>query len=121
MTVRLPPWTSVGVMCALTLVAAHAQGGSPADAKQECVSAYESGQRMKQRGALLEAREQFLSCAQPTCPEALASDCSRFLDEVELDIPSVVLSAVALAGLSGLRTAPPAGAGRRWLPFGDWS
>lgn len=66
-----------------------------------CVSAHESAQRHRREGQLVRAREQLLSCAQPSCPGLVRNDCGAWLAEVDASLPSVVF-AVASSGGSDL-------------------
>ncbi len=59
------------------------------DPVTRCIDAYEGGQEARVSGALLDARERFSECTSPACPAFVRSDCTRFLGEVEAEIPSV--------------------------------
>jgi hypothetical protein len=76
--------------------AAPARGDSASD-KQQCASAYESGQRLRHQRNLVEAREQLLVCSR-LCSPALQGECLDWIHEVELATPSVVVSARSAAG-----------------------
>ena len=54
-----------------------------ADAKAQCISAYEQGQQLKQESKLSQARKQLLVCARDVCPDMLRNDCEQWLKEVE--------------------------------------
>jgi hypothetical protein len=47
-------------------------------------------QDLRSEGKLRAAKEQAIACARKSCPEALAKDCTRWLDEIKLSLPSVV-------------------------------
>jgi hypothetical protein len=68
-------------------------GPSQAASKSECVEAFSEGQDARESGQLMDAREAFLTCAQSSCPELVQADCSRFGDELDRLIPSVVFAA----------------------------
>lgn len=74
-----------------------AAAGEPADKPagdaQACIAAYERVQDLRSDGKLRAAKEQAIACARGHCPEALAKDCGRWLDEIKLSIPSVVIDA----------------------------
>lgn len=70
--------------------APHASG---ADAKAQCISAYEQGQKLKQEAQLSDARKQLLVCTREVCPDMLRHDCEQWLKEVDQRMPSVVLAA----------------------------
>lgn len=58
-----------------------------------CVDASEKAQQLRDDGKLIDAREQFLICAAETCPKVIQADCLRNIDEVSMNLSSVVLSA----------------------------
>jgi hypothetical protein len=58
-----------------------------------CATAAVEGQKAERASHLLSAREQFLSCAAPTCVADIASQCSRWLAEVEQALPTLVIGA----------------------------
>jgi len=61
-----------------------------AEHKQECVAAYDAGQKFKLKDQLVAAQQQFLVCAQAACPEVVSGDCARWLSEVDARLPTVV-------------------------------
>lgn len=63
-----------------------------------CTEAYESGQRLRKKGALRAASRELVICTRGGCPAGLASDCLRWLDEVEAAIPSIVIAVVDRQG-----------------------
>ncbi len=76
-------------------------GSTPApaaDEKQQCVDGYEQSQRLRRDGKLRAAHEQLVVCSNRACPEAAQLDCARWLAEVELAQPSVVVSAKGPVG-----------------------
>lgn len=58
-----------------------------------CVAAVEDAQLARYQGKLGAARAGFVQCARSSCPEAIRTDCARWLGEVEVSLPSVVLDA----------------------------
>lgn len=66
--------------------------------KAECASAYAETQRLRQGGKQLAALERAVFCAQPTCPDLLVGDCTRWVSELEASLPSVVIEARDAAG-----------------------
>jgi hypothetical protein len=64
-----------------------AHGADP----EACSIAYARGQEERLAGRLFNARTAFEQCASPTC-SALASDCARWLEEVEADLPTIVVT-----------------------------
>jgi hypothetical protein len=81
-TLRLP---STGLV--LLLVGACAAEARAADV---CLSAPVEGQKLQRAGSLLRARERFAQCAQKACPAQIVQDCTRWVQDVERALPSVV-------------------------------
>jgi hypothetical protein len=80
---------------AVTLLAgsrARAQGVG-----ETCGGAYEQAQQLVRDRALLRARAELRICLS-SCPATLASDCQRWGEMVERDMPSVALSATSAEG-----------------------
>lgn len=59
--------------------------------KARCGAGYEGGQRQRSDGKLLAARDAFRTCSRD-CSASLAKQCVEWLDEVEREIPTIVLS-----------------------------
>ena len=59
------------------------------DETTACVNAYERGQERLVARALIEARERFSFCSRVSCPSFIHADCTRFLEEVNLEISTV--------------------------------
>lgn len=77
------------VVYATTTALAHADGD---DARKErCATSYEGGQRTRSDGKLLAARDAFRVCARD-CSVALGKQCAEWLEQVEHEIPTIVLS-----------------------------
>jgi hypothetical protein len=66
-----------------------ARGEVAGDGAAACIDTYEKAQERRLQGALLEAREGFAACSRESCPAFIQADCTRFFDEVALEIPSV--------------------------------
>jgi hypothetical protein len=58
-----------------------------------CAELAERGQESRDQGKLLAAREMFVQCAQATCPIAVQRECTKWVDETTLRIPTLVFSA----------------------------
>jgi hypothetical protein len=69
-----------------------------ADDATDCSASYQLAQRKKMSGRFREARAELLVCAKPTCPKFIASDCTGWLAEVELELPTIVLAALDASG-----------------------
>lgn len=67
------------------------------DLKDACAASYEQGQTLRRAGNPSWARAQLDICTR-TCPEELAKDCTRWSAELDLEIPSVVITAVDRSG-----------------------
>jgi len=61
--------------------------------KEQCLDAHSRGQDAKEQNKLSLARKLFLTCAQPSCPAVVQSDCSRFADELTRLQPSLTFTA----------------------------
>lgn len=85
--------------CAIAIVVAGASAPvaaapptapTPPPSADACVRLSERGLAARDKGLLREARGHFISCAADSCPKALRVDCSRWLDELEATLPSIV-------------------------------
>lgn len=76
-------------LSALHLCATPAHAGVP----EACFDAAVDGQEQRDAGKLLAARARFISCAKSSCPDEVQKDCTRWLDEVEATLPTVVFGA----------------------------
>lgn len=56
--------------------------------------AVEHAQNVRLDGKLREARDGFMICARPVCPDAIRQDCTRWIGEVDVSLPSVVFEGV---------------------------
>jgi hypothetical protein len=81
-------------MMALFSWARQAPAEDPAPSKASCAEAYESAQESRASGALQDTRSRLAFCAQTECPAFVQKDCARWLEEVDRELPSVVLSVV---------------------------
>jgi hypothetical protein len=79
---------------ALWATPAAAQEAAPS--KASCAEAYESAQENRVSGALQQTRARLAFCAQTECPSFVQKDCARWLEEVDKELPSVVVSVVGL-------------------------
>lgn len=60
------------------------------DSTNQCLGAYEAGQRLRQAGDLVNAAGELRVCGGPACPVRMQGDCQRWLDDVERSIPRVI-------------------------------
>lgn len=61
-----------------------------ADTLDSCLAAHVEGQQLRQSNQLLASRSVLSECATQACPAAVRGDCLRFVDELKLQIPSLV-------------------------------
>ena len=66
--------------------------------KEQCLDAYGRGQDERTASLLTTARATFLVCAQPSCPQLVAAECVRFVDEIDRIQPTVTFTARNAAG-----------------------
>lgn len=66
--------------------------------RSECAQAFEESQRLRNAARYLEANQQALRCANPSCGAALSEECSKIYNELEAATPSVVFAARDAAG-----------------------
>lgn len=98
MTGRFRPTFLACAGLALALLAPSLASARDPGGASSCSDAYESGQRLRKKGALRASRHELVVCAREGCPSALASDCLRWLGEVEAALPTVVVAVVDSAG-----------------------
>ncbi|MGH7280948.1 MAG: hypothetical protein ACRELY_05440, partial [Polyangiaceae bacterium] len=80
---------ALAALLALSMVA----GPARADDKIVCANASESGQKLRDDGKLMKARQDFLVCARDVCPQVIKRDCVDWLQRSEENLPTVVLGA----------------------------
>jgi hypothetical protein len=82
------------VLAGLAFAAASsATGGARADDKQQCLSASDQGQSLRDEGKYRRAREAFVTCSRPVCPTIVQRDCIKWLADLDATSPSVVVNA----------------------------
>jgi hypothetical protein len=87
-------WLAVGASFALAVPAAETEASAaPNDRAQKCAADSYRGQEERDRGAFVEARASFRSCALDECPSLIRKDCGQWLSEVEANMPTVVVGA----------------------------
>ncbi len=94
----LTPAPRAAVFAAILTFLPHTAGAQASDPKVRCATAYEQAQRTRKDGALLASREHLLVCAEEACPAILRSECVKWLGEVELATPSVIVVAEDATG-----------------------
>jgi hypothetical protein len=86
------------LVCALSIVTSSFRRAHAKDLVEECMTASESGQKLRQKGKLSEAQTQFQICADSGCPSIVQRNCNTWVSEVTALLPSVTLSAKNAAG-----------------------
>src|SRR5262249_35736087 len=64
-----------------------------ADERQECASAADQAQQLRDDGKYRRAREQLLVCARDVCPGPIKRDCLDWLKDLDNLAPTVVFAA----------------------------
>ena len=62
------------------------------EGKSVCLESFGRAQRMRREAMLLEARQELLACAQDGCFDAVRVKCMQWLEEVDSDIPTIVIA-----------------------------
>jgi hypothetical protein len=96
-TVRVVAILAGVVLTAAAVVGGHGAAGAQGD-DAACAAAFEKGQELQQAGRLRAAKERLLSCAAAGCPDFIRAPCVAVLDEVEGDLPSLVIVVRDAAG-----------------------
>ncbi|MBX3192087.1 MAG: hypothetical protein KF819_34170 [Labilithrix sp.] len=78
-----------GVAAGMTLLA----GPARADDREQCASAADQAQQLRDDGKYRRARDQLLICARDVCPAPIKRDCLDWLTQMESIAPTVVLGA----------------------------
>jgi len=69
------------------------------DTVRACISASTEGQGLRNRGSLIAAREEMITCARDACPAIVRTHCATWLSEIEAAIPRLVVRAEDAQGL----------------------
>jgi hypothetical protein len=75
---------------ALLTPAPSARAADPTPA--ECISAVDTGVKLRGQGKLLDARDTLVTCTSPKCPATVRSECEKDVEEVNRALPSVVFA-----------------------------
>lgn len=76
---------AVGLGICLGTSVAHAQS----DHVDACLASHTEGQELRLQGKLLEARDQLMQCSATGCPSQVIRDCLGWLEQIQVQIPSV--------------------------------
>ncbi len=74
---------------------ASAQGAGPSSDVKACLNATEEGQKLRDGGSYLRARERFIACAGEQCPGEIRKSCVGWLEDLDKLVPTVVFGASA--------------------------
>lgn len=85
------------------LESASETSDSGSEARVECLDAFARAQRLRREALLIEARQALLACAQAGCFEVVRVKCTEWLEEVEADIPTLVLAITDERGQASTR------------------
>jgi hypothetical protein len=77
---------------ALALGSARADGANDSE-KDQCISAADQGQQLRDDNKYRLARDAFSRCARETCPMLVRRECGQWLHELDEKSPTVVLGA----------------------------
>jgi hypothetical protein len=83
---------TLAVMAAGTTAFAG-EGVARADDREQCASAADQAQQLRDEGKYRRAREQLIVCARDVCPAPIKRDCLEWLSQVENTAPTVVFGA----------------------------
>ena len=61
----------------------------------DCVSAFETAQELRSTGDLVTARARLLSCIRTECPSSVRTECGKWFEQVEREVPTFIVSAQA--------------------------
>lgn len=76
---------AMGLAVCLGTSVAHAQ----TDHVDACLASHTEGQELRLQGKLLESREQLMQCSATGCPSQVIRDCLGWLEQIQVQIPSV--------------------------------
>src|ERR1700722_231833 len=85
---RLWPTISVAMVMSFRAASTPASDGN----KLQCIEAHEQAQVLRQAGHLRAARQKLLVCTRSVCPTVVQQECGGWLQQVDVALPTVVLS-----------------------------
>lgn len=83
----------LGASIATTATHALAAGDDAVIVAEQCAKDAEQGQRARDTGKLIEAKEKLVRCSADACPPVVRKDCARWVTEVSERLPTVVIAA----------------------------
>ena len=81
------------VAIAASTTALAGEGVARADDREQCATAADQAQLLRDEGKYRRAREQLIVCARDVCPAPIKRDCLEWLSQVESTAPTVVFGA----------------------------
>jgi hypothetical protein len=90
--------TTTLIASALASLAHPLTARADEDVRATCVASYEDALAKEKRGALVEARRAYISCAAAACPKPVRTDCATYAEKISANLPSVVLGLQNEAG-----------------------
>jgi hypothetical protein len=87
-------WLVPIAACALSLLPARAHGADT----DACIEQYDAAVAARKRGALLEARAGYATCASASCPTEIKAECDRGVQAMASEVPTLVF---AIRGADG--------------------
>jgi hypothetical protein len=88
---KLAKLATLAALAAGTMVLG--EGVARADDREQCASAADQAQQLRDEGKYRRAREQLIVCARDVCPAPIKRDCLEWLSQVESTAPTVVFGA----------------------------
>jgi hypothetical protein len=88
----------VPLLCSAALAGPAREARADDPVKASCLEAFESGQRRRLAGELIESRASLQVCSRSECPDVVVRACARWLREVDDAIPTVILGARDASG-----------------------
>jgi hypothetical protein len=88
-----PPWRGVLAVLAASTTLFVGETAARADDREQCATAADQAQQLRDEGKYRRSREQLLVCARDVCPAPIKRDCLDWLTQVENTAPTVVFGA----------------------------
>lgn len=98
-------WRLILVLGTLSTAAGaeEAGTGAPKTAAASCIDSHFEAQRLRKESRLLESRTALATCLDEHCPSLLREECGVWLNELNTEIPRVVVSVVNEKGADVLK------------------
>jgi hypothetical protein len=86
--------SKVFAFAAALLLSAATPAVAHADEKSECAEAGNAAGPLRTAGKVKEAREDLIRCSQASCPKVIRDNCASDLNDVNAELPTIVLRAI---------------------------